>query len=312
MSELSTLLESPPEQVALIDHRTVAWQDACMSRYWMRQCFQYVYPGPIRELRQRLMVVPASDYGSQHVTAFDLRVSTPGASTSAATDGFGNRVFYVYAPEASTEVTFETRLVIERNLCNQGQIRVAPEQAALFLAPTALTASSRAIEEITQQLLAQYSKPHDFAEATNSWVYGAMRYASGVTSVSTSAAAALALGQGLCQDYAHIMLAICRAAHIPARYVSGHMLGEGGSHAWVEVLLPQPGSSDFVAVAFDPTNHRRATPIYITVAVGRDYRDVAPTSGSFVAPYSGHLTASKRAGLTHVAFQSGSCLGCAS
>ncbi len=61
-----------------------------------------------------------------------------------------------------------------------------------------------------------------------------MRYGWGVTNVETTAAEALRLGQGLCQDYAHIMLAICRAANLPARYASGHLLAEGGSHAWVE------------------------------------------------------------------------------
>ena len=310
MTELSSLLDSPPEQVALLDHRSVAWQHVCLSRYWMQQSFQYVYPGPIRELRQRLIVVPASEYGDQRVAAFDLRVSTPGASTSSATDSFGNRVFYIYAPEASTEVTFETRLVIERDLCDPNRLWVAHEQAARFLQPTALTASSPAIAAVTQQLWAQFPAPLAFAEAVNSWVYSAMHYGSGFTTVSTTAAEALEIGQGLCQDYAHIMLAICRAARIPARYVSGHMLGEGGSHAWVEVLLPRENSTDLFAIAFDPTNHRRATPIYITVAVGRDYHDVAPTSGSFVAPYSGHLTASKRAGLTHVAFQRADCSGC--
>jgi transglutaminase-like putative cysteine protease len=98
------------------------------------------------------------------------------------------------------------------------------------------------------------------------------------------------------------MIALCRGAGIAARYSSGHMLGEGGSHAWVETLLPD-GRGAYRHVAFDPTNNRRTTPAYITVAVGRDYNDVAPTSGSYVAPFAGRLTASKRAGLTYVAYR---------
>ena len=123
-------------------------------------------------------------------------------------------------------------------------------------------------------------------------------YMPDVTGVRTTASHALALGKGVCQDYAHIMLAICRLCGIPARYVSGHLLGEGGTHAWVEVLLPDsaaPGGA--VAVPMDPTHNRRCGPTYITIAVGREYRDVAPTSGSFRAPYCGELTAFKRAGL---------------
>jgi len=130
-----------------------------------------------------------------------------------------------------------------------------------------------------------------------------MQYEAGLTHVGTTAAEALEIEHGLCQDYAHVMLAICRAAGLSARYVSGHLLGEGGSHAWVEVLLPD--GNGLSAFAFDPTNNRLPHLGYVTVAVGRDYRDVSPTSGSFSAPYGGELTCSKRAGLTLVEFNTG-------
>ena len=58
-----------------------------------------------------------------------------------------------------------------------------------------------------------------------------------MTSIATTAAEALAGGRGVCQDTAHVMIALCRAAGLPARYVSGHLLGEGGTHAWVEVIV---------------------------------------------------------------------------
>jgi transglutaminase-like putative cysteine protease len=99
------------------------------------------------------------------------------------------------------------------------------------------------------------------------------------------------------------MIAVCRAAGLAARYVSGHMLGEGGSHAWVEVLVSAGEALE--PVAFDPTNRRRPDLGYTTVAVGRDYRDVPPTSGSFSAPYGGRLSFSKRAGLTLVELKDG-------
>jgi transglutaminase-like putative cysteine protease len=121
----------------------------------------------------------------------------------------------------------------------------------------------------------------------------ALTYEFGITSVRTTAAAAVAGGRGVCQDHAHIMLALCRTAGVPARYVSGHLVGEGGSHAWVEVVVAS-GRRGAVAVAFDPTHDRRARRGYLTVAVGRDYADVAPTSGSFVGSSRGVLTASKR------------------
>ena len=134
-----------------------------------------------------------------------------------------------------------------------------------------------------------------------------MRYGHGATHVGTTAAQALATGQGLCQDYAHLMLALCRAAGLRARYVSGHMLAEGGSHAWVEVLLPL--KDGFEIIAYDPTNNRRPGLRYVTVAVGRDYRDVAPTSGSYSGSYVGRLTITKRAGLTAVEYEGGQVVG---
>jgi transglutaminase-like putative cysteine protease len=100
-----------------------------------------------------------------------------------------------------------------------------------------------------------------------------MTYENGATTVSTTAAAALALGRGVCQDYAHVMLALCHVLRLPARYVSGHLLGQGGTHAWTEVIVPRAGQAE--AVAFDPCHGRRTDGGYVTVATGRDYADVA-------------------------------------
>ena len=88
---------------------------------------------------------------------------------------------------------------------------------------------------------------------------------------------------------------------MPARYVSGHLLGEGAPHAWIEALLPDPEHQDQLRVmAYDPT-HRIAPGLnYITVAVGRDYADITPTSGTFQGA-SGHFTARKNAWIVELA-----------
>src|SRR5262249_8398380 len=114
---------------------------------------------------------------------------------------------------------------------------------------------------------------------------------------------ALALGQGVCQDYAHIMLTLCRLCGLPARYVSGHLLGEGGTHAWVEVLVAQPEQGAAEAHPFDPTHNRHVGLSYVTVALRRDYRAVAPTSGSFRASYGGRLSARKTVGVAAVDYE---------
>ena len=122
-----------------------------------------------------------------------------------------------------------------------------------------------------------------------------MTYQGGVTSVATTAAEALDAGHGVCQDYAHVMLALCHVLELPARYVSGHLLGQGGTHAWVEVIVPRGDHAE--AIAFDPCNGRRTDGGYVTIATGRDYRDVAPTSGRYSGASSGRLTAARRVGV---------------
>jgi transglutaminase-like putative cysteine protease len=294
------LMTSAASHIVLLDHHAVEWSQVRETRYWMYQRFDYHYPGAIRDLRQRLMVIPPDHYGDQRVRAYDLRVSALDAVMSATTDPFGNRVFTVAIAQLNGELTFEMWLVVERDVADRAWPQVDARELARYLTPTPLTTPDARIADAARHLARRHAGPEELADAISTWVYGAMRYGSGATTVETPAAEALAIGRGLCQDYAHIMLAMCRAAGLPARYVSGHMLGEGGSHAWVEALLAGPGG--YRAVAFDPTNHRRITPAYITVAIGRDYSDVSPTSGSYRAPYQGRFSASKRAGLTYLAY----------
>ena len=138
----------------------------------------------------------------------------------------------------------------------------------------------------------------DVAERICAAVHATLTYQHGVTNVKTTAAEALAAGRGVCQDAAHIMVALCRVAQLPARYVSGHLLGQGGTHAWVEVIVPYHDAA--MAVPFDPSHGRRTDNGYVTVAVGRDYADVAPTSGSYVGTPGGRLTGARSVGVVSV------------
>jgi transglutaminase-like putative cysteine protease len=95
------------------------------------------------------------------------------------------------------------------------------------------------------------------------------------------------------------MLAVCRACGLPSRYVSGHLLGQGGTHAWVEVVLPtNDGTGDAIAWPFDPTHASRGGLGYVTIAVGGDYSDVAPTSGTYLSSLMGRLVTRKTVTLT--------------
>ena len=101
-------------------------------------------------------------------------------------------------------------------------------------------------------------------------------YMPGVTDVSTTAAQALAIGKGVCQDYAHIMIAVMRYMKIPARYVNGLMIGEGATHAWTEVY------TDGGWYGLDPTNDLHIDEYYISLAHGRDYGDCIVDRGIFL------------------------------
>jgi transglutaminase-like putative cysteine protease len=101
---------------------------------------------------------------------------------------------------------------------------------------------------------------------------------------------ALAGKRGVCQDFAHVMLAICRASGIPARYISGFIPGEGYMHAWVEALVTDESTGAAHWMGCDPTHNRRADRQYLAVALGRDYTDISPVTGTFFGSAPGRLT----------------------
>lgn len=131
-------------------------------------------------------------------------------------------------------------------------------------------------------------------------IHETMTYESDSTEVGTPALEALQLGKGVCQDFAHIMVACCRAMGVPARYVSGYLLttpapgqprliGSDASHAWASVYCPVESEPGSMALAdgqssgqwldFDPTNNRAPGEDYVTLAIGRDFLDVSPMRG---------------------------------
>ena len=102
------------------------------------------------------------------------------------------------------------------------------------------------------------------------------RYEAGSTFFSTTAEEAFAQGCGVCQDYAHILLALCRNENMTARYVAGTIPGEGQTHAWIEVWNQGRWKG------FDPTNNRITDEDYICMAYGRDAADCSLSQGIFV------------------------------
>ncbi len=124
-------------------------------------------------------------------------------------------------------------------------------------------------------------------DAIVEWLHARMVYERGHTSVDTAADQAVALGYGVCQDFAHAAIGVLRFLGVPVRYVSGLLASqEGETHAWIEYHHPDAGW-----LAVDPTRKRaRPEPAeLIAFAIGRDYTDVPPVTGSFVSSGQGGL-----------------------
>lgn len=293
--DLETLIAA----LGTVDHRGVDWPRVRWTAYLLHQQMRYEYPGEVRDLRQRLVIIPPERYGGQRLVTHKLEISQPGVERDEGGDPFGNHILTLHAAHVDRRITFTAWIVVERE-ADSGPVEITAEayDAPAFRSPSPLTVPDAALLAAAAEWRASGLAGLALARQINAWVYARMRYAHGLTGVRTTAAEAFALRGGVCQDYAHVMLALCRACGLPARYVSGHLLGEGGTHAWLEVLLPGERAGTFVAHPFDPTHGTEPGLNYITIAVGGDYGDVAPTSGTFRAPFAGQLSTSKRAGVT--------------
>jgi transglutaminase-like putative cysteine protease len=260
----------------------------------LQVAIHYTYDRPIHHLRHRLIVIPRDVHGDQLRSDFGVSVSDDHADVTIAEDEFSNSVVSVSAQSVAREIVFSVWATVTTRANPSIFEPLSLVRDRRFLRPTSLTYATDRITKIGRELAAMGESPVAVGELACGWAHRAISYGYGFTDVHTSAADALAVGKGVCQDYAHIMLAVCQAAGVPARYVSGHLTGEGGSHAWVEVLEAAPSGAGMVAVGFDPTHDRAVDSRYLTVAVGRNYSDVAPTSGTYRGSAGGTLRIEKR------------------
>ena len=267
--------------------------------YLVTQSFRYEYPEPIRDLSHRLVVIPPERFGDQRRLRHEVAVGLDGVRREDSQDRFGNMVVDVFASRVSSSIEFEIQVAVERRAAQPNRLAHGWLADGYLLQPSRLTAPDERLHRAADELAGTSSSGLELADRINDWVYQSMTYRWGATGVRTTAAEALAIGAGVCQDYAHVMLAVCHACGLPARYVSGHLVGQGGTHAWVEVVLPtNDGTGDAIAWPFDPTHASRGGLGYVTIAVGGDYADVAPTSGTYLSPLRGNLVTRKSVTLT--------------
>jgi transglutaminase-like putative cysteine protease len=289
----------------VLDHRGFDVGAARRLRYVLEQSFRYEYDAPVTSLRQRLVIVPPPSHGDQYLRAHRLEVTGAKVRRRVGRDAAGNVVARLRADHVPQAIEFRLAAVLER-VRDDGPALIAAESlhSPRMLRPTRLTGADDRLRAMAADIVRGTARngggdPEETAERICAAVFGAVTYRYGITSVTTTAAEALAGARGVCQDFAHVMLALCHLLRLPARYVSGHLLGQGGTHAWVEVIVPRGRHAE--AIGFDPCNGCRTDSRYVTIATGRDYSDVAPTSGSYVGTSRGHLTTARRVGILSAA-----------
>jgi transglutaminase-like putative cysteine protease len=240
----------------------------------------YSFAEPQRRVIQLLRVTPSSFEGQAVV---DWRIDVDrDARLKTRSDGYGNEctMLYVDGPVDAITLTVRGEVLTEDRA---GIVNGAPEPLppGLFVRPTpqtlpdaAIIAFAREVEGLADDRLGRL---HALMAALNARV----AFDTVLTDPTRGAAAAFAQGRGVCQDHAHIFCAVARLLGYPARYVSGHLLRDGGAsvqpagHAWAEAWI-----EDYGWIGFDATNNVCPTDAYIRVAIGLDYHDAAPVSGA--------------------------------
>ena len=267
-------------------------------RFDIRYKTSFVYDDLVRESQNELRACPATD-GAQQLISYRVH-TTPSARVLSFADYWGTRVdaFGVRTPHLALDVIAEASVETR----SRPLLTVAPREEALHepsfaelhleylgrsphcewdggVSQAALEAVTLAGPGVVSQVL-----------AVHRFVGTALRYTPGVTTVGTPVEEVLANGQGVCQDFAHLAVSLCRAVDIPARYVSGYLFtmddstgldAEGDvvrvqTHAWFEAAIP-----GFGWLALDPTNQQEVGDRHVKIGHGRDYDDVPPLRGVY-------------------------------
>lgn len=227
------------------------------------------FSGPVTEHVFMLHCLPMQD-AVQQTEAASVHLE-PAADYTVQKDGFGNLAVCGSCREPHGRFVYCASGLARTDLRLR---RPEPPNPALRYA-TALTEPDEAIRALWSSLPLEGRPPRVQALRLMQAAADALRYTPGVTTTATTAAEALALGQGVCQDYAHLLLALARLSGFAARYCMGLMPGEGATHAWVELALPEGWAG------YDPTHARETGEEYLRFAAGRDAADCPAERGVF-------------------------------
>ena len=262
--------------------------------YTIHHVTKFSYETPVSESVMEVRMQPRTEQ-LQRCLGFEL-TTTPRAAVAAYRDPQGNVVHHFDIPGRHSQLSIVAEAVVEFvgapvlpgalpieswsevEHTARSFVHWEFQQPSLFARETAL------LKEFDGAIANGHRRdPLTEVLAICQAIHDKFTYRQQVTAVDSTVDHALETGEGVCQDFAHVMIACVRRRSIPCRYVSGYLFhgssdtsADGATHAWVEAFLPGLGW-----VGFDPTNNVVAGTRHIRVAIGRDYADVPPTKGVF-------------------------------
>jgi transglutaminase-like putative cysteine protease len=255
---------------------------------------RYRYTGPIAETVMEVRLRPMDGNG-QRCLDFGLELSH-GVKARSYMDGYGNNVHYFNLVRPHSALNVISRSTVETGL---GPDTDPGEELVLdFLRFRSPVKDVDGVRELAQQhAIGNPPSPESVESAMEELTLMISRnfaYDRTVTNVYSAVDDVLKLRAGVCQDFAHLLIAVARAMGVPARYVSGYIHTPGdrtaaASHAWAEAWIAGRGW-----VGFDATHPVHTTEHHVRLAVGRDYSDAAPTRGVYVGSATGTMSISVR------------------
>jgi transglutaminase-like putative cysteine protease len=240
----------------------------------------YRYSEPPRRLLQLLRLTPSNFLG-QSVIEWRVDVDCD-ARLREGRDGYGNITHMLYVEHPAQDLAVSvTGMVLTENHSGivQGLSNDLPPE--VFLRSTKLTAPGPNLLAYATEMDQPSATTLDRLHKLNTDLNRRLRFDAQATDPQTSAEEAFTAGQGVCQDFAQIFIAVARQFRIPARYISGHFHRrdsaqvQEAAHAWAEAWV-----EDLGWVAFDPTHGLSKDENYVRVACGLDYREASPISGA--------------------------------
>ena len=233
---------------------------------------RYVYSESVNYTIQQLRLTPQNGFG-QHVKRWEIKVV---GALHPTEDAYGNSTHTLVIDTPHKEISIVAIGEIETGLEAIPQHQNLP--LPIYLRDTPLTNSNEEMRTFAAQFKTDVYGQIDALESMMHKLLQRVNYLTGATQVTTSAAEAFNLGQGVCQDHAHIFISCCRSIGLPARYVSGYLFTSDGSliqtHAWADVYLTDVGWQ-----GFDVSNGCRSGESHVRLATGLDYRSASPVSG---------------------------------